>query len=41
MARKRQRKPVKLMKKQNSIILFVVSALVFVGAVAALIYLNK
>lgn len=37
----RRRKPVRLMKKQNSIILFIASALVFIGAVIALILLNK
>ena len=37
---KKQRKPIKLMKKSHSIILFAVCAMVLIGAVAAMIYLG-
>lgn len=36
----RKRRPAKLMSKKKSIIVFVLSALVFIGASAAFIYLS-
>ncbi len=40
MAKRRKQKPL-LMKKKNSVILFILSLMVLIGAFVMLVYLNK